>query len=74
MPLFNFKDLVWQFWARSGCDLLTLTDGKNTTPCNIWSKNLTSPMRVSNQPVPGVAQKEISINTKSFSLYFALPV
>lgn len=74
MALFNFKDLVWQFWARSSGDLLTLTNGKNTVPCNICSENLTSPVRLSNQPVPGVTQKEIPVGTRSFSLDFALPL
>ena len=31
-------------------------------------------MRLSNQSVPGVTQKEISVDTKSFSLDFALPL
>ena len=74
MPLFNSKDIIWQFWDRSSCQLLTLTNGKSTIPCNIWSKNLTSPVRLSNQSVPGVTRKEIPVDTKSFSLGFALPL
>lgn len=69
----NSRDLIWQFWPRSSGDLLTLTGGRQTSPCNISSQNLTSPVGLSNQSVPGRTGREISAHTKSFSLDFALP-
>lgn len=74
MPLFNSKDLIWQFWAGSSGDLLTLAKRENTTPCDICSENLTSPVRLSNQPVPGVTHKKTAVDTESLSLSYALIV
>lgn len=54
-------------------DLLTLTDGRQTSPGNISSQNLTSPVGLSNQSVPGGAEREISAHTKPFHLDFSLP-
>lgn len=68
MPLFNLKDLIWQLWAGSSSDLLTLTKRENTTPCDVCSKNLTSPVRVSNQPVPGVTHKNQQLTPNHFEL------
>lgn len=71
--LFNFKDLIWQFWPQSSGDLLTLADGRQTRPGNISSQNLTSPLGLSHQSVPGGTEREIPAHTKPFSLDFALP-
>lgn len=54
------------------CNLLTLTNRNVAAPVNTRTRNLTSSVRLSNQPVPGVRQRGLSVVIISRYLSFAV--